>query len=54
MAHQLRVTSKWLRDEAEAGRVPHLRAGDRLLFDPETGERLLLERARASERGEDR
>lgn len=54
MAHQLRVTVKWLRNEAEAGRVPHLKAGNRLLFDPETVERLLLERARASDRGEDR
>lgn len=46
MARRLRVTVKWLRDEAEAGRIPHLKAGQRLLFDPETVERVLLERAR--------
>ena len=47
MAHQLRVTTKWLRNEAESGRVPYLKADRRLLFDPETIERLLLERASA-------
>lgn len=46
MARRLRVTAKWLREEAEAGRIPHLKAGPRLLFDPETVERVLLERAR--------
>lgn len=46
MARRLRVTQAWLRDEAEAGRIPHLKAGQRLLFDPETVERVLLERAR--------
>ena len=46
MARRLRVTAKWLREEAEAGRIPHLKAGPRLLFDPETVEQVLLERAR--------
>ena len=32
--------------EAEAGRVPHLKAGKVFLFDPEAVERVLLERAR--------
>jgi hypothetical protein len=36
---------KWLRDEAEAGRIPHLKAGKALLFDPEAVERVLVERA---------
>ena len=45
MARRLRVTMKWLRAEAEEGRIPHLRAGRILLFDPETVERLLLKRA---------
>jgi hypothetical protein len=35
-----------LRDEALAGRVPALKAGKVLLFDPEAVERVLLERAR--------
>ena len=42
---RLRVPVKWLRAEAEAGRVPHLKAGKALLFDPEAVERVLLERA---------
>jgi hypothetical protein len=46
MARRLRVTTKWLREEAEAGRVPHLKAGPALLFDPVLTERVLLKRAR--------
>ena len=46
MAHRLRVPAKWLRTEAEGGRVPHLRADRVLLFDPETVQRVLLKRAR--------
>jgi hypothetical protein len=46
MARRLRVPAKWLREEAEAGRVPCLQAGRALLFDPETVERVLVERAR--------
>lgn len=45
-ARLLGVTVQWLRDEAEAGRVPCLRAGSRLLFDPEAVEAVLAERAR--------
>ena len=45
-ARLLRVPSDWLRAEAEAGRLPHLRAGKALLFDLDLIERLLLERAR--------
>jgi hypothetical protein len=45
-ARRLRVTVKWLRGEAEAGRVPHLKADDRFLFDLESVERVLLERAK--------
>jgi hypothetical protein len=46
MARYLRVPVAWLRAEAEAGRIPHVQAGKVLLFDPETVERVLLERAR--------
>ena len=46
MAQRVRVAAKWLRQEAESGRIPHLTAGSRLLFDSETVERILLERAR--------
>jgi hypothetical protein len=45
-ARRLRVPAEWLRQEALAGRIPHLKAGKSLLFDPEFVEQLLLERAR--------
>jgi predicted DNA-binding transcriptional regulator AlpA len=46
MADRLRVPRAWLRAEAEAGRLPHLRAGSRLLFDALEVERLVLARAK--------
>jgi hypothetical protein len=46
MARRLRVPVKWLRAEAEAGRVPHLKADKAILFDPDAVESVLLERAR--------
>lgn len=46
MARRAQVTQAWLRGEADAGRIPHLRAGRQYLFDAETVERVLLERAR--------
>ena len=46
MAARARVTQRWLRTEAEAGRIPCLNADNRLLFHAETVERLLLDRAR--------
>ncbi len=49
MARYLRVPVKWLREEAEAGRIPHLKADKVFLFDPETVEKILLERARHAE-----
>jgi len=51
MARLLRVPVKWLRQEAEARRVPCLRADKALLFDRDTVERVLLERARTTEQG---
>jgi hypothetical protein len=48
-ARRLRVPSRWLKGEAESGRVPHLRAGKVFLFDPEAVERVLLERAQQRE-----
>jgi hypothetical protein len=45
-ARYLRVPARWLRAEAEAGRIPHLRADTALLFDVATVEALLIERAR--------
>ncbi len=48
MARHLRVPVRWLKAEAEAGRIPHVKADAVLLFDPETVERVLLERAQAA------
>jgi len=45
MATRAGVPRGWLRAEAEAGRIPHLRAGGRLLFCVELVERVLLARA---------
>lgn len=50
MAHALGVSERWLRDEAEAGRVPHIRVGRRLMFNEQLVEQALLERAQANAR----
>jgi hypothetical protein len=34
MARRLRVPVAWLRAEADAGRIPHLRAGRAILVSP--------------------
>ena len=46
MARRAHVPAKWLRAEADAGRIPHLRAGSVLLFDPDVVERIVLDRLR--------
>ena len=51
MARHLRVTVAWLRDEADAGRVPCLKAGPRYLFSPDAVERVLAERAATEKQG---
>jgi hypothetical protein len=48
-ARQARVPVEWLRKEAEAGRVPCLRVGRRLMFNVAAVTRALTERA-ATER----
>jgi hypothetical protein len=45
MARQLHVSNKWLRAEAEAGRIPCLQADRQILFNPSVVEPLLVERA---------
>jgi len=42
----LGLPTDWLREEASAGRVPCLRAGDRYLFDLEQLRELILDRVR--------
>ena len=51
MAKYLRVPAAWLKDEAVAGRVPHLSAGGTLLFNPTATVRALSERAARVEEG---
>lgn len=46
VARALRVPVRWLREEAQAGRIPCLRAGDRYLANVEEVEAALLERVR--------
>jgi len=45
MARRLGITQTWLRAEADAGRVPCLRAGTRYLFAAAAVEKALAERA---------
>ena len=45
LARLLGVPAKWLREEATAGRIPHLKAGTRLLFNAAVVKRTLLKRA---------
>ena len=46
MARRINVPAKWLRAEAEAGRIPALNAGGALLFDPELVEQIIRDRLR--------
>jgi hypothetical protein len=48
---QLRLPLRWLRAEALAGRIPCLKIGSKLLFNPEAVEKALAERA--ATRGEE-
>jgi len=45
-ARALGLPHDWLREEARAGRIPCLRAGERFLFDLEQTRRIVIERAR--------
>lgn len=49
MARRLRVPVAWLKAEADAGRVPSLRAGKAYLFSPEAVEKALVARAAGQE-----
>jgi len=50
-ARFFRVPLAWLKAEAEAGRIPCLRADKAILFDPEAVEAVLVERARQPAQG---
>ncbi len=47
-ARRAGVSAAWLRAEAEAGRIPHLRTGRRILFDLDAVVRALRERAESA------
>lgn len=47
-ARYLRVPPEWLRGECESGKLPHLKAGNKILLDLHIVERLLWERAQSS------
>jgi hypothetical protein len=51
MARILRVHVRWLRAEADAGRLPCVRAETRYLFDRQLIEQTLLERAGTERQG---
>jgi len=46
MARRLRVPTRWLKNEASAGKIPHVQAEKVFLFDPEAVEEALVQRAR--------
>lgn len=50
-ARQLGISPKWLRAEAEAGRLPALFDGRKYIFDRDALEAALLKRARAGDPG---
>lgn len=43
MARRLGVTQHWLREQADTGKVPHLKAGTRYLFNPHAVQTALAE-----------
>ncbi len=45
MSRRLGVTSSWLSEQANAGNVPHIKAGKRYLFNPDATENRLAERS---------
>lgn len=51
MARRLGVTQQWLRAQADAGKVPYLRAGKRYLFNAEAVQEAIAQQA-ARERQE--
>jgi excisionase family DNA binding protein len=45
MAQRIGVSYSWLRQEVERGRLPHIKAGKIILFNPDAVEQVLLHRA---------
>jgi excisionase family DNA binding protein len=53
LARSLGVSASWLRREADANRLPHLKAGNQCLFHAEVVERILAARAAQSPEASD-
>lgn len=51
MADLLGVRADWLKEQAQAGRIPHLKAGRVLLFNPEAVIPVLAEMAARGREG---
>lgn len=52
LSRRLGLPAAWIKAEAKAGRIPSLRAGRQLMFNPDAVERILIERAKANADGE--
>ena len=53
MARRLGVTQQWLRDQADAGKIPCLKAGNRYLFNPVAVQEALATKAARTRQGGD-
>ena len=51
MARRLGVTQQWLRDLAETGQIPCLKAGNRYLFNPVAVQEALSAKAARTRQG---
>lgn len=51
LSRRLGLPAAWIKAEAEAGRLPHLRAGRQMMFNPEAVERVLFERTQQEQEG---
>jgi len=53
MARRLGVTQQWLRDQADAGKIPCLKAGHRYLSNPVAVQKALAAKAAWTRQGVD-
>ena len=53
MARRLGVTQQWLRDQADAGQIPCLKAENRYLFNPVAVQDILATKAARTRQGGD-
>lgn len=51
MARRLGVTQQWLRNQADAGKIPCLKAGKRYLFNPVAVQESLAAKAARTRQG---